>query len=264
MDMLKTLVDLLLNVGKWPQPVKDALLALLLMLVLATAAVVTLCLKYKVNPLAMLGFAFRAAHLGIRDFNVNSEAHASKRFRLLQRSKEEVLYVGTVFHKTLGDTAAAVIEAAKRGVRVRFLIAAPNGKHFAANAALFGETVDDLRKEFERTIEGYERVKSALEDRKDGRVELSLLDEVFPNAFYFYDAKRTSGSLLMTIRPFKRNAPFMPSLHIVNRKAWKFLFLKGSKPPRMADIYYTDANSAWQRSQPYETWKLQQSGSAAA
>jgi hypothetical protein len=212
-------------------------------LVLVLILVIPVFIFYRIDPVVWVSGSLKAGQVGMIGFEKDLEELADDRKQLLTDSKKEAFYIGPIFARTLEGNTESIIDAVKRGVKVKILMSNLNGIYFDANATLYGGP--DKFKERFQTFEGlYKEIKKRLEKDKSylkGSFEVRQLDYAFHNILYFYDPSETDGRLIMMVPDFSlKKAAEMPA----------FYFLKTNSGA--VERYYATAKELWERSHPYE------------
>lgn len=141
--------------------------------------------------------------------------------RLVEECQRDVFFVGASMYVTLQVRKDLIFERMQQGVHFRFLVADPNGSTFDANAAMFGQTREQLQTEITNTITGFREIASRWAGVRDGIVELKrgsislrVADRVFPTGFYFFDTSATPLDMLIVPHGMGKDAPELPAYKI--------------------------------------------------
>jgi hypothetical protein len=162
--------------------------------------------------------------------------------QLFELSKKEIFFVGASMHITMQNRRDSLLAKLKEGVTCRFLIADPDGSTFSSNAKMFGQSVEELRRETVMTVEGFRELSKRWEAARDvvpdalrGQLILKMVDEVFPAGMYFFDAVTETKDLLVVPHSMGHDAPELPAYRIPSEHA------------KTIATYYKYSNEAWSR-----------------
>lgn len=147
----------------------------------------------------------------------------------IDNAKHEILFYGAVMHYTACSRQKSLLDALKKGIHIRILIADPCGEKFEANAAQFGQTVDELKAEADATIKGFENLINKWEKLKDGiaspgSIKVRTIDNIFPSGLYMFDPKDKDRAIMFMMPHVSGvDSPELPGFNFDKRS---FVYIK--------------------------------------
>jgi hypothetical protein len=160
--------------------------------------------------------------------------------RLVEECQRDVFFVGASMYVTLQARKDLIFERMQQGVHFRFLIADPDGTTLGANAAMFGQTPQQLQTEISNTISGFRDIASrwsaaqdSIAELKRGSISLRVADRVFATGFYFFDTSATPLDMLIVPHGMGKDAPELPAYKIP------------AHHPRVIKNYLSQHESVW-------------------
>jgi Domain of unknown function (DUF5919) len=163
----------------------------------------------------------------------------------MAKASSEIWISGASFYLSVPDNEDLLIDRAKHGVKIHYLILDPYGTNLDAIARTFGQSSDELREECLTTVRALRRIREKLLPPERERLEVRLFNESPRARFYFFDPDDS-----------KSNTFFVPHVNSINSPAAPG-FLLSNIPFGLARIYFASIKDFWASAQPLSDWEMQ-------
>jgi hypothetical protein len=163
----------------------------------------------------------------------------------IAKASSEIWISGASFYLSVPDNEDLLIDRAKHGVKIHFLILDPNGSNLDAIAKTFGQSSDELRQECLTTVRALKRIREKLLPTEREQLEVRLFNESPRARFYFFDPANPNSNTFFVPHVNSINSPAVPG------------FLLANVPFGLARIYYASVKDFWESAQPLWEWEKQ-------
>ena len=163
----------------------------------------------------------------------------------IAKASSEIWISGASFYLSVPDNEDLLIDRAKHGVKIHFLILDPHGNNLDAIAKTFGQSSDELRQECLTTVRALNRIREKLLPAERDQLEVRLFNESPRARFYFFDPANPNSNTFFVPHVNSINSPAVPG------------FLLSNVPFGLAQIYYASVKDFWKSAQPLSEWEKQ-------
>jgi TIR domain len=178
------------------------------------------------------------------EYNRDSIALYGLKAKALRTATTDVWMFGAVMHHTLSNFTSAIIERIKAGVEYNILICDPTGEKFEMSACSFGQKKGELEIESVTTLNACIRMEEVLkqEENVGGKLNVRLIDNLFPAGVYFFDPRSEMGRMLLVPHVPDQDAAEVPG----------FIFQPSPNGP--LEHYFDMYQRIWKQATPLATW----------
>jgi hypothetical protein len=157
--------------------------------------------------------------------------------KMLASARHRIWYFGASFHVTTSMHRKSLLERVKSGVDVRVMFSDPEGSFLKANAASFGQTLEELDGEIRVTHANLDSLRNELSSEADERLQFRVVDEVFTHGVYMYDLDSDGGGTIVLVpHVWGNDAPAVPGI-----------IIEGSMGRSVINAYRLMFESKWKR-----------------
>jgi len=156
----------------------------------------------------------------------------------MAKASSEIWISGASFYLSVPDNEDLLIDRAKHGVKIHYLILDPYGNNLDAVAKTFSQSPDELRQEVLTTIRALNRIREKLSPSERENFQVRLFNESPRARFYIFDPADPNS-----------NTFFIPHVNSINSPALPG-FLLSNVPFGLAQIYIASVKDFWNSAQP--------------
>ena len=155
--------------------------------------------------------------------------------KYIEGAERSIEFSGVNFYTSLPQHKHRLIQKLQDGVNIRFLILSPDAPCFAEVAEGFGQTVSQLRGEYDTTVANLEEVKSAA---KTARGKLEICGFLVPprTRLYVFDRELSTGVTIFVPHVYGKDSAVSPA------------FFASHETGSVAKTYHQSFEKAWNSS----------------
>ena len=162
----------------------------------------------------------------------------------IAKASSEIWISGASFYLSLPDNEDLLIDRAKHGVKIHYLILDPYGNNFGAVAKTFSQSPDELQQEVLTTIRALNKIREKLSSSERENFQVRLFNESPRARFYIFDPADPNSNTFFVPHVNSINSPALPG------------FLLSNVPFGLAQIYIASVKDFWNSAQPI-AWREQ-------
>ena len=162
----------------------------------------------------------------------------------MAKASSEIWISGASFYLSVPDNEDLLIDRAKHGVKIHYLILDPYGNNLDAVAKTFSQSPDELRQEVLTTIRALNRIREKLSPSERENFQVRLFNESPRARFYIFDPADPNSNTFFVPHVNSINSPALPG------------FLLSNVPFGLAQIYIASVKDFWNSAQPI-AWREQ-------
>jgi len=156
----------------------------------------------------------------------------------MAKASSEIWISGASFYLSVPDNEDLLIDRAKHGVKIHYLILDPYGNNLDAVAKTFSQSPDELRQEVLTTIRALNRIREKLSPSERENFQVRLFNESPRARFYIFDPADPNSNTFFVPHVNSINSPALPG------------FLLSNVPFGLAQIYIVSVKDFWNSAQP--------------
>jgi hypothetical protein len=156
----------------------------------------------------------------------------------MAKASSEIWISGASFYLSVPDNEDLLIDRAKHGVKIHYLILDPYGNNLDAVAKTFSQSPDGLRQEVLTTIRALNRIREKLSPSERENFQVRLFNESPRARFYIFDPADPNSNTFFVPHVNSINSPALPG------------FLLSNVPFGLAQIYIASVKDFWNSAQP--------------
>jgi len=156
----------------------------------------------------------------------------------MAKASSEIWISGASFYLSVPDNEDLLIDRAKHGVKIHYLILDPYGNNLDAVAKTFSQSPDELRQEVLTTIRALNRIREKLSPSERENFQVRLFNESPRARFYIFDPADPNSNTFFVPHVNSINSPALPG------------FLLSNVPFGLAQIYIASVKDFWNSAQP--------------
>jgi len=156
----------------------------------------------------------------------------------MAKASSEIWISGASFYLSVPDNEDLLIDRAKHGVKIHYLILDPYGNNLDAVAKTFSQSPDELRQEVLTTIRALNRIREKLSPSERENFQVRLFNESHRARFYIFDPADPNSNTFFVPHVNSINSPALPG------------FLLSNVPFGLAQIYIASVKDFWNSAQP--------------
>jgi len=156
----------------------------------------------------------------------------------MAKASWEIWISGASFYLSVPDNEDLLIDRAKHGVKIHYLILDPYGNNLDAVAKTFSQSPDELRQEVLTTIRALNRIREKLSPSERENFQVRLFNESPRARFYIFDPADPNSNTFFVPHVNSINSPALPG------------FLLSNVPFGLAQIYIASVKDFWNSAQP--------------
>jgi len=156
----------------------------------------------------------------------------------MAKASSEIWISGASFYLSVPDNEDLLIDRAKHGVKIHYLILDPYGNNLDAVAKTFSQSPDELRQEVLTTIRALNRIREKLSPSERENFQVRLFNESPRARFYIFDPADPNSNTFFVPHVNSINSPALPG------------FLLSNVPFGLAQIYIASVKHFWNSAQP--------------
>jgi hypothetical protein len=156
----------------------------------------------------------------------------------MAKASSEIWISGASFYLSVPDNEDLLIDRAKHGVKIHYLILDPYGNNLDAVAMTFSQSPDELRQEVLTTIRALNRIREKLSPSERENFQVRLFNESPRARFYIFDPADPNSNTFFVPHVNSINSPALPG------------FLLSNVPFGLAQIYIASVKDFWNSAQP--------------
>lgn len=178
------------------------------------------------------------------EYNRDSIALYAIKAKAMRTATSDVWMFGAVMHHTMSNFTSVIIEQIKAGIEYNVLISDPTGEKFEMSACSFGQKKGELEIESITTLKACTRMEELLEQEESvsGKLNVRLIDDLFPAGVYFFDPRSETGRMLLVPHVPAQDAAEVPG----------FIFQSSTNGP--LEHYFTMYQRIWKQATPLKIW----------
>jgi len=163
--------------------------------------------------------------------------------KAIAKASAEIWISGASFYLSIPDNEDLLVDRAKHGVKIHYLILDPYGTNLEAVATTFSQSPEELKQECLTTIHALKRIREKLSLAERENLQIRLFNESPRARFYVFDPADPKSDTFFVPHVNSINSPAVPG------------FLLSNVPYGLAQIYFASVKDFWNSAQPLSEWQ---------